>query len=81
MNTLHPEIREWIKKYCKLHNFRINGVDIPMEYITKDGYVIPNRLFVYTPKSVQFNSKNYIYWDKVTKAFRYLERISHAEDC
>ena len=81
MNKLRPEILEWIKKYCKLHNFRICGIDIPLEYKTKDGRTVDNNKFMYITCSSQFHSKNYIYWDKITKAFNYIERISHFKDC
>ena len=80
MNKLRPEICAWIKKYCKLHNFRISGVDEPLEYKTKDGRIVDNIKFIYISQSYRFHSKNYIYWDKVTKAFRYIERISHFKD-
>ncbi len=81
MNTLRLEIREWLKKYCKLHSFRISGEDIPMEYETKDGRIVDNRHFVYTTQSYRFNSKNHCYFDKVTIAFNYIYRISHWDDC
>ena len=77
---LRPEIKEWIKKYCKLHSFRIKGVDVPLEYTTKDGRVVPNRNFKYIPKSLWFDSKYFFYWDKVTKAFKYIKDRSNGQD-
>ncbi len=81
MNTLRPEIQEWIKKYCKIHNFRINGEDVPMEYTTRSGRIVDNNKFIYVTMSYKFHSKNYIYWDRVTKAFNYIYKISHFKDC
>ncbi len=78
---LRPEIKIWIEKYCKLHNFRIDGIDVPMEYKTKDGRIVDNSLFEYTNQSHRFNSKGYIYHDKVTRAFNYINEITrHDED-
>lgn len=80
MNTLNPEIREWIRKYCHRRNFRIYGVDVSIEYKTKDGRIVDNRKFVYNNQSHRFNAINYTYYDDVTVAFNYIERVSHWKD-
>ena len=80
MNTLRPETREWIKKYCHRHNFRINGVDVPMKYKTKDGRIIDNDKFKYNNQSHRFNARNYTYFDEITIAFNYINRVAHRKD-
>ncbi len=70
----------WILKYCKLHNFRIRGTDVPMEYTTKDGRVVDNYFFKYTNQSHRVNAVHYRYWDEITRAFNYTKRRSHGQD-
>lgn len=75
-----PEIKEWLKKYCKLHSFCINKNDVPMKYKTRDGRIVDNKNFIHTTQSYRNRHDRYGYWDKITKAFNFINECSNGQN-
>ena len=76
---MRAEIKIYLKKYCKIHKFKIDGVDIPMEYKTKDGRIVDNNKFIYVTQTWRNNHRPFSFSDKITKAYNYI--IEHVCDC
>lgn len=73
---LRPEIKEWLKKYCKLHSFRIAKPPIWDE--KKKRWGLPP----YVTQSWRNNNKPFSHAlnDKVTRAFVWIKDHSNGQN-